>query len=296
MKSGFVLIDKTAGVSSARVVAQVKKKLGARKVGHAGTLDPDATGLLIVLVNGATKIASFASGGMKVYSGTMRLGVRTSTDDMSGEVLEQNESIPEWSQIKQCISTFQGSIQQVPPNVSAVKVDGKRAYARHRKGESFDLGARTVQIADFECAPTPSQSSFFYRVTCSPGTYVRSLARDIGDALGCGGAVESIHRESSGEVSVRDAIAVEDVRWEDVQEWGQLLPHFKRIEVSESESEELLQGKESILSQIWDHAIQRHTLSLGEYIVFSEHKSARSLGILQVIEGERFSFFKNVGR
>ena len=296
MRNGVVLIDKPAGTSSARIVAQVKRKLGATKVGHAGTLDPDATGLLVVLVNGATKIASFASGGTKVYSGIIRLGVRTSTDDMSGEILQETDMVPQWSEIEPVLSEFVGEIHQVPPKVSAVKVNGTRAYARHRKGESFDLTSRAVTIERLECLPVDDRASFSYRVSCSPGTYVRSLARDIGERLGCGGAVESIHREASGGFSIDNAVSVDDVDWESLVDWACALPNSKHIELDELELERLLQGKEAALEQAWQCAAKQYALSVGEYVVFSDPLTSESLGILEVIEGERFTFFKNVGR
>ncbi len=296
MRNGVVLIDKPAGTSSARIVAQVKRRLGATKVGHAGTLDPDATGLLVVLVNGATKIAPFASGGMKVYSGIMRLGVRTSTDDMSGEIIQKTDTLPEWSEIESVLSEFVGEIRQVPPKVSAVKVNGKRAYTRHRMGESFDLASRAVIIDQFECLPLDDRASFSYRVSCSPGTYVRSLARDIGERLGCGGAVESIHREVSGGFSIDNAVSVDDVDWESLVDWACALPDSKRIELDELDSERLLQGKESALKQAWECATKQYVLSVGEYVVFSDSCTSESLGLLEVIAGERFAFFKNVGR
>lgn len=295
MKNGVLLIDKPAGLSSAQMVARVKKKLGARKVGHAGTLDPDATGLLIILLNGATKVASFAAEGDKVYSGIMRLGVATSTDDMSGEILSESTAIPNLSEIQGCVQSFIGEIRQVPPRVSAVKVDGKRAYARHRKGEVFELTARSVIISEFECRPLEGGASLEYRIVCSPGTYVRSLARDLGDALGCGGAVQSIRREESGGFSVQDAVSLEDATWNDVRDWSILVPHLKRIEVSPHVSAGLLNGKESALLTAWAEASSEAKLESEQHVIFYERGETASLGLLKVNDGSGFGFYKNVG-
>ena len=295
MQNGVLLIDKPAGLSSAQMVARVKKKLGARKVGHAGTLDPDATGLLIILLNGATKVASFASDGDKIYSGVMRLGVVTSTDDMSGEILSQSDAIPDWSEVQRYVDSFIGEIKQVPPKVSAVKVDGKRAYARHRKGEAFELSARSVTVSRFDCVPLEGTVSFEYRIVCSPGTYVRSLARDLGESLGCGGAVESIRREGSGGFSVQDAVSLEDATWSDVRDWSMLVPNLKRIEVAPQVSAGLLNGKESALRTAWAEASSEETLKNEQHVIFYERGRADSLGLLKVIDGSGFGFYKNVG-
>jgi tRNA pseudouridine55 synthase len=249
MRSGIFLIDKPAGVTSAGVVGRVKRTLKAEKVGHAGTLDPDATGLLMVLVNGATKVASFAADGMKRYSGVMQLGVTTSTDDLAGEVLSVNAAVPEFSTILNQSKNFVGTISQVPPRVSAIKVGGKRAHKLVRQGEQFELKARSVEVYRFDISPLDG-GKVSYLVECSPGTYVRSLARDLGEACGCGGAVESIRREASGGFSLEGSISLEDISWDRLQNWTQLLPGLPIVRLSDSRCFDLLNGRQGALREV----------------------------------------------
>jgi tRNA pseudouridine55 synthase len=294
MKSGILLIDKPAGITSAGVVARVKRSLKADRVGHAGTLDPDATGLLIILINGATRVASYAADGYKVYSGEMALGVRTSTDDLAGEVLDETDSIPEWCDIDAAITRFEGAIQQVPPQVSAIKVNGKRAHKMHRQGECFELAPRAVDIRRFERRPSQINRRFEYIVECTPGTYIRSLARDIGATLGCGGAVASIRRERSGHFSVGDAIALEDVAWAHVQDWSALIPEVPRMVLEDSITASLLNGQLSGLSRAWEHWRDSGRASDNDLVVYRAESGSQSLGILRIIDGDRFAFETNI--
>ena len=249
MHSGIILIDKPAGITSAGVVGRVKRVLGAERVGHAGTLDPDATGLLVILVNGATRVASYAAEGTKRYSGVMRLGVTTSTDDMAGEVLSESSEIPAFEKVVEASRQFTGPIQQIPPKVSAIKVQGKRAHKLSREGQEFELMAREVTVSRFDIAKV-SPSSFSYVVECSPGTYVRSLARDIGEVLGCGGAVESIRREKSGPLSVDGGISLEQISWGHLQDWSLLIPHIPRVEIPEEMAAAILNGHQLTLKRV----------------------------------------------
>jgi tRNA pseudouridine55 synthase len=292
-KNGIVLIDKPARVSSAGVVARVKRALGANRVGHAGTLDPDATGLLIILVNGATRVASYAADGFKVYSGELQLGVTTSTDDLSGDILSQSEEIPEYARVQDGVCGLIGEIMQIPPKVSAKKLDGKRAYKLHREGKEFELAARKVEVRGFQIEPTNSRDTFFYRVEVSPGTYVRSLARDLGEGLGCGGAVKSIRREVSGHFSVSEGIAIEQVSWDAVRDWGDLVPDLPRLEFDERLVAGLLNGQLVALkeaSRVW-----RQVEGASQHVVYSVAGRPGSLGILQVQPDGTLGFCLNVG-
>jgi tRNA pseudouridine55 synthase len=294
MKSGILLIDKPAGMTSAGVVARVKRILKADKVGHAGTLDPDATGLLIILINGATRVASYAADGYKVYSGEMRLGVRTSTDDLAGNVLEQTDHIPPWTDVDGVIVQFEGRIQQVPPQVSAVKVNGKRAHKMHRSGETFELAPREVDIRRFERQPGATPDTFRYIVECSPGTYIRSLARDIGASLGCGGAVASIRRERSGHFSVDDALSLESMSWDAVQDWSALIPEVPRMALTQQVTASLLNGQPSGLGRAWDAWRDGGAESHNNLVVYYAEGNPQSLGILRIQDGDRFSFETNI--
>jgi tRNA pseudouridine55 synthase len=292
--NGIVLIDKPAGISSAGVVARVKRALSADRVGHAGTLDPDATGLLIILVNGATRVASYAADGFKVYSGEIQLGVATSTDDLSGEVLSVAEVIHGFGCVSAAASCFLGKIMQLPPKVSAKKLDGKRAYKLHRSGQEFELEPREVEVRRFELTQTDDPATVGYLVEVSPGTYVRSLARDVGAQLGCGAAVKSIRREVSGFFSVKDAISLDTVSWEALRDWSELVPSMPRVCFSEGVVAGLQNGQLHALERAWKECNSVEPLS--RYVVYSRAGSRESLGILGVLPEGGYTFVINIGK
>jgi tRNA pseudouridine55 synthase len=210
LDSGIVLIDKPAGCSSAAVVAIVKRWLKARnpsikRVGHAGTLDPGATGLLVVLFGSATRLAHYAEAGWKEYSGTISLGVTSSTDDSDGEILSECDVNVSDDAIALAIKALTGEILQVPPAVSAVKVAGKRAYALARQGIEVSLKQRAVTVFQFDVERL-SNTELAYRVACSKGTYIRSLARDLGEQVGCGALISSLRREGSYPFTTAEAL------------------------------------------------------------------------------------------
>jgi tRNA pseudouridine55 synthase len=294
MKNGILLIDKPAGMSSAAVVARVKRMLRASRVGHAGTLDPDATGLLILLINGATRVASYAADGFKVYSGEMKLGLRTSTDDISGEVLETSEAIPSWDLVLESVARHTGQIKQVPPNVSAIKVDGKRAYRMHRSGEEFELAAREVTVRRFEVTQSADPAIFQYVVECSPGTYIRSLARDIGDDRGCGGTVLSIRREVSGYFAAKDAVSLDEVSWDRLRDWSELIPTVPRLALPESVVASLFNGMNVGLRRAWDAWMTTDRQSPNDLVVFHSDTDPSSLGMLRILDGVGFKFEINI--
>lgn len=213
--SGVLLVDKPSGLSSARVVSIVKKRLGAKKLGHAGTLDPLATGLLVLLVNSATKLSDRLMGGDKVYSGVIRFGVRTTTDDIDGEVLETQKVRLDKQQLADLIVRFIGEIDQMPPSVSALKVAGVRAYKLAREGKKVDLKPRKVRIDDFWWEMLDNERIRF-RLSCSKGTYIRSIARDLGVQTGFGAVIEELRREVSLPFEVSDAVSLEEVCWENL--------------------------------------------------------------------------------
>jgi len=294
MHSGILFIDKPAGITSAGVVARVKRILGAERVGHAGTLDPDATGLLIVLVNGATRVASYAADGAKRYSGSMRLGVTTSTDDMAGEVLSESSAIPPFEQVVEACARFVGPIQQVPPKVSAIKVGGKRAHKLSREGHEFELLAREVVVSRFDTEKI-SETSFRYVVECSPGTYVRSLARDVGDSLGCGGAVESIRRERSGPFSVEGALTLEEIGWERLRDWSLLIPHIPRIEISEESAAAIRNGHQITLKRVAELP-EVASLPRPSLFCYASKGDPETLGLLNVLPTGELQVALNLGR
>ena len=217
MVSGIALIDKQQGFTSHDVVAKLRKQLGTKKIGHAGTLDPMATGLLLLGVNSGTKLMQFLSGLDKSYSATIRLGAASSTDDAEGQLGEtRNASKISKSQIESELKKLRGEIEQVPSSVSAIKVDGKRAYELARKGEEVVLKSRRVSISRFEVIGELRAVGEFLdldvEVDCSSGTYIRALARDLGEALEVGGHLTALRREKIGTFDVSSASAIsEDV-------------------------------------------------------------------------------------
>ncbi len=201
---GIVLVDKPAGPTSHDVVAMVRKIFGTRKVGHAGTLDPMATGMLVIGVGRATRLLGHFTTSEKEYVGTIRLGMSTDTDDAQGHVISQASCTAITDEnILEVVRAFRGHISQRPSSVSAIKVDGKRAYARVRDGEDVELATREVTIQDLEIVSITPQTDndcidVVVRVVCSAGTYIRALARDIGQQLGVGGHLTSLRRTRSG--------------------------------------------------------------------------------------------------
>ena len=211
--SGLVLVDKPQGFTSHDVVAKVRKALGTKKVGHAGTLDPLATGLLVLGIESGTKLLTFLVGADKTYLATIRLGVSTVSDDSESEVIETASSdalaLVTPQRISQEILNLTGPIQQRPSSVSAIKVDGKRAYDLVREGVEVELKPREVRVHEFELLKSSKSPEGFIdlevRVDCSTGTYIRALARDLGEGLGVGGHITSLRRTKVGNFHVEDS-------------------------------------------------------------------------------------------
>jgi tRNA pseudouridine55 synthase len=216
---GIVVVDKPAGWTSHDVVGRIRRLAGTRKVGHAGTLDPMATGVLVVGVGRATRILGHLAGTTKSYDTTIRLGATTTTDDAEGETLASADAggIGR-GDIERVAATFVGDIEQVPSSMSAIKVEGKRAYARVRAGEPVDLAARPVRIDELtilDARIDPPYVDVDATVTCSSGTYVRALARDLGAELGVGGHLTALRRTRVGAFTLDDAETLEQLaeRW-----------------------------------------------------------------------------------
>lgn len=211
-KSGIILIDKPAGVSSARVVAQVKRATGAKKVGHTGTLDPFATGLMICCINSGTRLSRFFLESDKTYAAGLLLGVETDTMDCTGEtVFERPDAVPadaDKERVEEIITSFEGVQDQLPPVYSALKHNGVPLYKLARKGEPVQKPPRRIHIykSKLEAFHSPKADIV---VSCSTGTYIRTLASDIGRTLGCGAHLYSLRRTESGPFSVKDAITPE---------------------------------------------------------------------------------------
>ncbi len=212
--NGLLVLDKPSGWTSHDVVGRVRRILGTRKVGHAGTLDPMATGVLVLGVGRATRLLGYISGADKTYTATIRLGQGTTTDDADGELVAQASpaAIAELrlSSVEEGIALLTGSILQVPSSVSAIKVDGRRAYARVRAGEEVVLQARQVEVSEFTLLGHEFADAWLdlsVQVTCSSGTYIRALARDLGNELGLGGHLTALRRTRLGAWDQSEALS-----------------------------------------------------------------------------------------
>ncbi len=209
--SGWLVVDKPAGITSTAVVSKVKWAMDAQKAGHAGTLDPDATGVLAVALGEATKTVPYITDALKCYRFVVRLGVATKTDDAEGEVIQTSDLRPSDDEIAAALAQFRGEIEQVPPQFSAVKVDGERAYDIARGGGEMELAARPLWVEKLEIIARPDADHVELEMVCGKGGYVRSIARDLGEALGCFGHVLWLRRTWSGPFDAAKGISIEQL-------------------------------------------------------------------------------------
>lgn len=226
--SGWLVVDKPAGMTSTAVVNKVRWALDATKAGHAGTLDPEATGVLAVALGEATKTVPFITDALKAYRFTMRLGQATNTDDAEGEVIATSDARPSDEEIKAALGQFVGDIMQVPPKFSAVKIDGQRAYKLAREGEEFEVQARPLWVEELVMTDRPDADHVELEMTCGKGGYVRSIARDLGAALGCHGHVVRLRRIWSGPFDAEDGISIETI--DQLAKTTELDPYIRPLE------------------------------------------------------------------
>jgi tRNA pseudouridine55 synthase len=234
---GWLVVDKPAGIGSTDVVNKVKWALNAQKAGHAGTLDPAATGVLAVALGEATKTIPYITDALKCYHFMVRFGMQTTTDDAEGSPVAQSEMRPTEAQIATALGAFRGDIQQVPPQFSAVKVDGARAYDLARAGEAMDLAARDLYVDSLEMVARPDADHVELEMVCGKGGYVRSIARDLGTALGCLGHVLWLRREWSGPFEASDGVSMDIIEAEARSD--ALLARLLPLEVALAELPEL---------------------------------------------------------
>jgi tRNA pseudouridine55 synthase len=249
MISGILLIDKPEGVTSFEVVRRARKALGLRKIGHLGTLDPMATGLLPLCLLEATKLVPYLMPEAKVYRARVRLGVATDTQDATGTVVARCETLPAPEQIYQAAAAFMGEVTQTPPMYSALHCQGERAYRRARRGETVDLPPRTVTVYELTVDEV-AMPEFTLTVKCSQGTYVRTLAKDLGDALGCGAHLSALRRLAVGALRVEEAMtlaALAELGREELEKRiipiSRCLPGMRPVEVGLAEARQLRQGQ-----------------------------------------------------
>jgi len=254
--SGILLVDKPEGPTSAQVVSRVKRALGAKKVGHLGTLDPFASGLLPLGINDGTKIADIFLTAQKSYRGVIALGVETDTQDSTGKVTETRE-VPRFGdeEIAKLQQAFTGTLMQIPPMFSALKKDGVRLYRLARKGQTVPRAPREIKVENLrlrQAGPT----ELGCELTCSKGTYIRTLAADMGTFLGCGAHLKSLRRLACGHLSVEDAIPLKDI--EGAKERGEApllslndaLSHIPAVRVDNRLLSNLRMGRQEVLTRL----------------------------------------------
>ena len=208
MADGIIIIDKPEGVSSFSAVARIRRLFGERKVGHTGTLDPLATGVLPILVGRAVKASDYLLTSDKHYIATLKLGIATDTEDITGTVISRSEDIPTEAQVREAVAKFIGSYEQTPPMYSAIKVGGKKLYELAREGKTIEREARTVTIENI-LVERIFDDEYTLDVTCSKGTYIRTLCSDIGAALGCFGTMKTLRRKEAAGFTLDDAIPLD---------------------------------------------------------------------------------------
>ena len=278
---GLVVVDKPAGWTSHDVVAKSRGLLGTRKVGHAGTLDPDATGVLLLGVGRATKLLRFLSPLGKSYVGEVVLGTETSTLDDSGEVTATHEMAgTTLAQVQAAAAAFVGDITQIPPMVSAVKVDGKRLHQLAREGKEVEREPRPVTVHALEVSegPVGEPLVFTMAVSCSSGTYVRTLAADLGAALGGGAHLRNLRRTAVGPYGLDDAVALEQVGPEVVRPMLEAVRHLDRVDVDDEVAAAVAVGK------VLDRAVLGVGAGEGPWAVVGEGE--RLLAVYEPFRGD----------
>jgi len=254
--SGILLIDKPQGITSHDVVSRARKLIGTRKVGHAGTLDPMATGLLVLGVNNSTRLLTWIVGLRKEYTATIRLGAATNTDDAEGELGERADA-PALARatdaaIAAGVAELTGTISQRPSSVSAIKVDGRRAYTLAREGAEVELPEREVTVFEFEVLAIRRGEwvDVDVRVECSSGTYIRALARDLGAGLGVGGHLTALRRTRIGPFDVGSAAELDDELDQRMLAPGDVATSlFGRVDLSDADADDLAHGKQIVLGE-----------------------------------------------
>jgi len=276
---GFLLVDKAGGMTSHDVVAMARKKLDTKKVGHAGTLDPMATGVLVLGVGIATRLLTYITDGKKSYQGRISLGSATHTDDKEGDVIftapENKLQLITDSQIKEQLAGFVGNIKQRPSSVSAIKIDGKSAHARVRAGEDVDIPERDITIDEIEVKQISHLASSIeidLSVTCSAGTYIRAIARDLGEKLEVGGHLTQLRRTLVSPFTLEQCKDIADAQLISIAEVIEKLFPIRRLDFSESR--EILFGR--TIDQNQQTGVVAALDAQGEFLALLENKAQGS--------------------
>ncbi len=247
---GIVNVNKPLGITSHDVVYRLRKILNIKKIGHTGTLDPEASGVLPMCIGKGTKLAEYLTAADKQYLATLKLGAFTDTQDATGEVLESFEVNVTEEQVCDTVKKFIGEIQQIPPMFSAIKIDGKKLYELAREGKTVEREARTIMIHDIEIKKIDLDNNMVEMlVDCSKGTYIRTLCNDIGEALGCGGHMSALCRTKSGRFNIDKAFTLEQIEQMATKDdfsfltpVGEALPEYDRITLADRNSQRVRNG------------------------------------------------------
>ena len=207
--SGILILHKPIGITSHDAVYKIRRLFGTKRVGHTGTLDPLAEGVLVMLVGKAARAAEYLVCDTKEYVATLRLGITTDTEDVTGQILTQNDNLPSADRVEAVLDRFRGEIEQIPPMYSALKVGGKKLCDLAREGKTVERQPRKITVHSLVAKKTDIPSDYILDVKCSSGTYIRTLCADIGSALGCGGAMATLKRTAAGDFRIENAITLE---------------------------------------------------------------------------------------
>lgn len=284
--NGIILVDKPQDWTSHDVVAKLRGVLHERRIGHSGTLDPLATGLLVVFVGRATRAVEFAEADSKEYITGLHLGVSTDTQDITGNIVASSGALPDEAALREAIGRFIGDIEQIPPMYSAIKIGGKKLYELARRGESVERAPRKITVSDIDIAGRDGDD-YILNISCSKGTYVRTLCSDIGEALGCGACMSSLRRTRAGAFSVDEAHSLADIeaaaregRLSDIiLPVDTLFASFPKLTVSQSAAKRLKNGN-----------IIKISAEDGDYRVYSDPEEFLLLGR---VEGGKLKTIKS---
>lgn len=284
--NGIILVDKQQDWTSHDVVAKLRGVLHERRIGHSGTLDPLATGLLVVFVGRATRAVEFAEADSKEYITGLHLGVSTDTQDITGNIVASSGALPDEAALREAIGRFIGDIEQIPPMYSAIKIGGKKLYELARRGESVERAPRKITVSAIDIAGRDGDD-YILNISCSKGTYVRTLCSDIGEALGCGACMSSLRRTRAGVFSVDEAHSLADIeataregRLSDIiLPVDTLFASFPKLTVSQSAAKRLKNGN-----------IIKISAEDGDYRVYSDPEEFLLLGR---VEGGKLKTIKS---
>jgi len=280
MYNGIVVIDKPEGISSHTVISKMRKLLDQRKIGHGGTLDPLATGVLPVFAGRATRAAEYVQGSNKAYTARFRLGVITDTQDITGEVLETRAVTATRADVEQVLAKFQGEIMQTPPMYSAIQVDGQRLYKLAREGREIEREARAVTIHSISLVEEyPQTNEYDIAVSCSKGTFIRTLCADIGEVLGCGAAITKLRRTQTGIFTIEQAYTIEQLA--EYKEAGTLDSVFLAPDMLFADLPKLTMFEENALRVCRGAPVYLTKKVPGRYRIYDEAGAFLGVGVLK---------------